>query len=365
MNARRLLLGLLFVFALRAQTVDVVKVVSKRAERKIELPGEFLPYQSVAVRAKVTGFVEKAQVDRGSVVKEGELLATLVAPELTAQRLEAEAKVQSIESQRAESQAKVIAAESTYDKLKTASATPGVVAGNDLVIAQKAMDAAREQVHAFEQSAKAARSAVQAFRDMESYLRVTAPFSGVITERNIHPGALVGPGAGSPAMFQLEQNSRLRLVVAVPEVDVSGIEKGAQVAFAAPAYPAEKFSAPIARIAHSIDPKTRSMAVELDVANAAGSLAPGMYPTVHWPVRRPKPSLFVPATSVVTTTERTFVIRVRDGVAEWVNVSRGMADGNLVEVFGPLEAGDAVVGRATDELRDGTRVNARPAAKTS
>src|SRR5690348_13449593 len=162
MNARRLLLGFLFVFALRAQTVDVVKVVSKRAERKIELPGEFLPYQSVAVRAKVTGFVERVLVDRGSVVKEGDLLATLVAPELTAQRLEAEAKVQSIESQRAESQAKVVAAESTYDKLKAASATPGVVAGNDLVIAQKTVDAAREQVRAFEQSAKAARSAVQA-----------------------------------------------------------------------------------------------------------------------------------------------------------------------------------------------------------
>src|SRR5579863_167818 len=123
MSARSLLFGLLVAFAARAQTVDVVKVVSKKSERKVELPGEFLPYQSVAVRAKVTGFVDKVLVDRGSMVKEGELLATLVAPELTAQRLEAEAKVQSIESQRAESQAKVVAAESTYDKLKSASET--------------------------------------------------------------------------------------------------------------------------------------------------------------------------------------------------------------------------------------------------
>src|SRR5579864_4532269 len=87
MNACRLLSAFLFVFALRAQTVDVVKVVSKRAERKIELPGEFLPYQSVAVRAKVTGFVERVLVDRGSVVKEGQMLAVLVAPELKSQQI--------------------------------------------------------------------------------------------------------------------------------------------------------------------------------------------------------------------------------------------------------------------------------------
>jgi RND family efflux transporter MFP subunit len=325
----------------------------------VELPGEFLPYQSVAVRAKVTGFVEQVRVDRGSTVKEGDLLATLVAPELTAQRVEAEAKVHSVESQRAEAEAKVISAQSTYEKLKAASRTPGVVAGNDLFIAQKAVDAAQAQARAFDESAKAARAAVQVFQDMETYLRVTAPFPGIVTERGIHPGALVGPGAGSPPMFQLEQIARLRLVVAVPEVNVSGIDHGARVTFAVPAYPDEAFSAPIARIAHSMDQKTRSMAVEMDVANTGGRLAPGMYPTVLWPVTRAKPSLFVPATSVVTTTERTFVIRVRDGVAEWVNVRRGSSDGDWVEIFGAIEAGDLVVRRASDELREGARVNTR------
>ena len=365
MSVHRLIASLFLALTVSAQTVDVVKVISKKAERKVELPGEFMPYQSVAVRAKVTGFVEQVRVDRGSVVKEGELLATLVAPELTAQRVEGEAKVQAVESQRAEAEAKVVSARSTYEKLKAASETPGVVAGNDLLLAQKAMEAAQAQVHALEESARAARSTVQALKDMESYLRVAAPFHGVITERHVHPGALVGPGANSPPMFQLEQNARLRLVVAVPEVDVAGIEQGARVTFTAPAYPGESFSAPIARIAHSIDPKTRSMAVELEVANTGGRLAPGMYPTVQWPVRRTKPSLFVPVTSVVTTTERTFVIRVRDGVAEWVNVSRGAADGDEVEVFGPLQAGDQVVRRATDELREGAHVNARLVTKTS
>jgi len=74
---------------------------------------------------------------------------------------------------------------------------------------------------------------------------------------------------------------------------------------------------------------------------------------VQWPVRRPHPSLLVPPTAVVTTTERVFVIRVRDGRAEWVNVTRGAPAGDLVEVFGPLKAGEQVVRRATDEIRDG------------
>jgi RND family efflux transporter MFP subunit len=364
-RAGQFLTAVFLVSTLPAQKVDVVQVISKTSDRKVALPGEFMPFQSVAVRAKVTGFVEHVYVDRGSEVKQGQLLAMLVAPELTSQRLEAEAKVQSVISLRAEAEAKVVSAQSTYDKLKSASETPGVVAGNDVIIAQKVVEAAQAQVNAFEQSAKAARATVEALKDMEGYLKVLAPFTGVITERDIHPGALVGPGASSPPMFQLEQNSRLRLVVAVPEVDVSGIEPGARVTFTTPAYPGETFSATIARVAHSMDPKTRSMAVEMEVANTGGHLAPGMYPTVLWPVRRPKPSVFVPATSIVTTTERTFVIRVRGGIAQWVNISRGVSNGDLVEVFGPLQAGDIVVRRGTDELREGSHVNPQMGTKPS
>jgi hypothetical protein len=104
------------------------------------------------------------------------------------------------------------------------------------------------------------------------------------------------------------------------------------------------------------------MAIELDVMNRDGSLAPGMYPTVKWPVLRARPSLFVPKTSVVTTTERTFVIRNQGGQAEWVDVKKGVANGDLVEVMGNLKAGDTVVRRATDEIRDGTPI--QPAARS-
>jgi multidrug efflux pump subunit AcrA (membrane-fusion protein) len=129
------------------------------------------------------------------------------------------------------------------------------------------------------------------------------------------------------------------------------------VSFTAPAYPGETFAGTIARVSHSMDEKTRSMAVELDVSNANSRLAPGMYPTVTWPVRPQRPSLLVPASSIVTTTERTFVVRVRDGKAQWVNVAKGAPAGDLVPVIGPLQPGDMILKRASDEIRDGSVVN--------
>ena len=181
---------------------------------------------------------------------------------------------------------------------------------------------------AVEGSIKAAQASVAAIKDMESYLRVTAPFSGIITDRFIHPGALVGPaGERAQPMFRLEQNSRLRLVVAVPEVDVAGIPFGTHATFTVPAYPDRTFSGVVARVSHSIDPKTRSMAVEMDVTNPGNTLAPGMYPTVTWPVKTSRRALLVPPASIVTTTEKTFVVRIRNGEAEWVPVSRGPAAG--------------------------------------
>src|SRR5689334_12532155 len=130
MNLRRFLPLFVLITPLLAQPqVEVVPVQAKIIEREIRLPGEILPYLAVPIHAKVTGFVKKINVDRGSVVKEGETLATLEAPEMQTQIVEAESKAQSIQLQRAEAEAKLASAQSTYDSLKAASATPGVVAG--------------------------------------------------------------------------------------------------------------------------------------------------------------------------------------------------------------------------------------------
>jgi multidrug efflux pump subunit AcrA (membrane-fusion protein) len=129
---------------------------------------------------------------------------------------------------------------------------------------------------------------------------------------------------------------------------------GAVIDFRVPAYPGRKFTGRVARIDRALDPKTRSMSVEVDVANPKNELSPGMYPEVSWPTGGAGESLLVPASAVATTSERTFVIRVKDGRAEWVNVRKGQAAGDQVPVMGPLQAGDKVLKRASDEIREGT-----------
>ena len=215
------------------------------------------------------------------------------------------------------------------------------------------MDAAQALVNSREQASAAAEAAVR----RAAGLAGVSENHGALRRRGDRPPGPSGRAgwarAHDPALLVIQQVSHLRLVVPVPEEDVGGIVSGANVPFQVPAWPERTYSGTIARISHALDQKTRTMAVELDVMNRDGSLAPGMYPTVKWPVRRSRPSLFVPKTSVVTTTERTFVIRNQDGRAEWVDVKKGAAEGDLVEVIGNLKAGDMVVRRATDEMREG------------
>ncbi len=366
--------------------VQATNVVSMQPKRQLKLPGELVAYQDVALFAKVQGFVDQVKVDRGSRVHRGQLLIQLSAPELAsrkdegeararaarAQAMETAAKLESVRAQRMEIEAKLAADEATYTRLKAASATQGVVAGNDLEIAQKNVDAdrarlrageenekaAQAQIEAVDQNEKAAASASNESREVESYLRITAPFDGVITERNVHEGSLAGASGGvaSVPMLRIQQVARLRLVVSVPEAAAGGIAAGSKVSFTTPAFPGESFSGTVQRIAHALDVKTRTMPVELEVNNADGRLSPGMYAETAWPIQRTQPSLFVPATSIVTTTERTFVIRVNDETAEWVDVTRGASVDNLVEVFGKLSPSDLVLVRATDELKEGTHI---------
>jgi membrane fusion protein (multidrug efflux system) len=347
--------ALLCTLAAPAQTIDLVAVLSKPVSRTVDLPGELLPFLSVPLHAKVAGYVERVPVDRGSVVKEGDLLAEMSAPEMAAHIAEAESKVEAAEADRLQSEAQLSAAQATYDRMKKAAETPGAIAGNELIQAEKQVDAAKAVVNSRQQATRVAQSAVRSLQDLQAYLKITAPFDGVVTDRMVHPGALVGPG-NDVALLVLQQVSHLRLVVPVPEEDVSGIVNGAAVPFQVAAWPERAFSGKVARLSHSLDSRNRTEAVELDVVNRDGALAPGMFPTVKWPIRRSRPALFVPRTSVVTTTERTFVIRDQNGKAEWVDVKKGAADGDLLEVTGDLKPGDKVVRRATDEIRNGAKL---------
>ncbi len=353
MRTKPIFASLLLASAALAQNIALAPVVSKPVSVTVNLPAEILPYLSVSLHAKVQGYVEQVLVDRGSVVKEGQPLINLSAPEMDAQIAEAESKVQAAEADRLQAEAQLAAAQSTYERTEEAAKTPGAIAGNDVIQAQKQVDAAKAVVNSRQRASSAAQSAANALKVMLAYLKINAPFDGVVTDRLVHPGALVGPPS-DPALLVIQQVSHLRVVVPVPEENVGGIARGAMVDFTVPAWPHRTYSGKIARLADALDQKTRTMSVELDVQNHDGTLAPGMYPSVRWPVRSQGAELWAPKTSVVTTTERTFVIRNQDGRAEWVDVKKGVAEGDLVQVLGALKPGDMVVRRANDEIREGT-----------
>jgi RND family efflux transporter MFP subunit len=159
-------------------------------------------------------------------------------------------------------------------------------------------------------------------------------------------------------LFELQQNSRLRLVVPVPEEDAGSIPRGI-ISFKVPAFPGTLFRGSVARSAGSLDSKTHTMAVEVDVQNRAGRLLPGMRATVTWPVPSQGLVTLVPPTAIAVSGKRTFVVRIRNGAVEWIDVVKGAASGDLVMVQGGLDAGDAIARNATDQLKPGMRVSAR------
>src|SRR6266436_1455654 len=342
-----------------AQTVEVVSVTAQKLATVFTLPAQLIPFETVDIYPKVTGFVDVIRVDRGSRVHKGELIIRLSAPELVAQRAQAESALRVAEAQLTTAQAKLNSDNGTYLHMASAAKTPGVVAENDVIVASQTASADQGQVHSAENNVAAARDALRSVTQLQSYLNIYAPFDGVVTTRNLHPGALVGPASGQSGtmpIVQIVDTTHLRLVLPVPEAYVGEMQVGQQVAFTVPAHPGETFHAPITRISHDVELNTRTMPVELDVHSVDGRLLPGSYSSVKWPVHRTAPTMFVPVSAVTNDQQRTFVERVRDGKAEWVDVVTGLGVSGNIEVFGDLKPGDEVIRNATDAIRPGQQV---------
>lgn len=335
--------------------VEMAKVESRSSARTVPLTGELAPFLQTDIEARSRGYVEKVLVDRGSPVHKGQLLVQLSAPEINSQTAASEANLHQAEAEAAQAEAQAAAAESTSAKLQEAAKTPGAVAGNELLQAQKQRDAAQALADSRKAAVQNAKERRQASQAMESYLRVTAPFDGMITDRFVNPGMLID--GGHTPMLKLQQVAHLRLIVPVPETYTGSVVKGMSAVFHVPARPGKSYTAKVTRIPNALDQQSRAMMVELDVYNKDGSLAPGMYPTVDWPVSTGENLLFVPATSVVTTTVRTFVITSVNGRAHWIDVRKGPTVGEAVSIRGQITVNQPVVKRATDEIRENTPLN--------
>jgi membrane fusion protein (multidrug efflux system) len=320
---------------------DTVQAFLLRADtlkKAVELPGELQPYFQTDLNAKVQGYVREMKVDIGDRVRRGQTLAVIEAPEVNTQVTQSEAAL-------AAAKARFTSSADKYRRLFQASLSesPGIVAPVDLETSHDQMEADSAAYEALRQQSKA-------YREVSGYLYISAPFDGVVTARKADPGALVGANS---VVLTIQDNNILRLRVAVPETYVAAATGRRELSFSVDAYPERRFTGVLTRKTESIDPSTRTELWEYDVDNGRHLLKAGAFVYARLNLERGAPSLVVPATAIATTLERKFVIRVRNGKVEWVDVRQGMVTDQGIEVFGDLHTGDTLLTKASDERKPG------------
>ncbi len=324
--------------------LEAMPLKKEKISSELRLPGELEGYYETGIMAKVNGYIKTMKVDIGDRVTEGQLIAELEAPELVSQLTSAYAEYQSKE-------AIFLNTKGKFNRLKLTNKTPGAVSPYD-------MDLAKTSFVSDSLGFLAARSKYEAVRQLADYLKITAPFDGIITERALAPGAFVGPNdkQGMP-IYKLKKESKLRLHIAVPEKYLAEVNVGNNVKFQVKSYPDETFQGKITRLSNNLNIQTRSEIVEIEIANSNGKLLPGMYAIATIPISRPGLSYVVPITAVVTNMEKQFIIRVKNSTeAEHVLVEKGEEKGGKVEIFGEVNEGDVILKIASDEIRDKDKV---------
>lgn len=310
-------------------------------KKNISLPSELKSYESAKIFSKVTGFIKTRNVDIGSVVRQGQILAVLDAPELRSKLDEAHAKVEA-------TKAKYTMSKDTYQRILESAGTPGVIAPNELV---------RNKNQMLSDSALyvSAKYNYVAAMDLNNYLTIKSPFDGIITARNVDLGDIVSPNSPKP-MFEVQMNKTLRLVVPIPESLTGDELVSKKIKFNVPAYPGKYFKAWYTRKSNSLNVETRSEIWEFDLDNSDEALKPGMYADAKFELSRKERTFLVPRSAVITSLEKNFVILIHHDTTQLVNVSNGIMTGNKIEIFGNLHKNDTILVNGSEEMHDGMAV---------
>ena len=338
-------------------TVNVVEPKSGAALEEIVLPGNTQAFSDTPIYARTNGYLKRWYVDIGAHVKQGQLLAEIETPEIDQQLEQARADLQTSE---ANEQLAQITATRWQNLLKTDSVSKQETdqAVKDLSAKQATVESMTANVHRLEQ--------------LQSFERIYAPFSGVITARNTDIGALINAGAGGmpQELFHMAAVNRLRIYVAVPEVDSEAAQNGARAALSLDEYPGETFQGTIVRNSDAIDLNSRTLNVEVDIDNRDGRIRPGAYVFVHLKIPEKSTgataSLTIPANTLLFRSEGLRVGVVRGDRAELVPITIGRDYGSTVEVISGLKPTDQVIVNPSDSLTTGTpvRVNAPKAGSS-
>lgn len=304
----------------------------------IKLPAQLAAYQEVSIFPKVNGYVKNVLVDVGTRVAQGSVLMLLEAPELEQAVLQAKEKY-------AKAKADYSIDKEHYQRLVEASKTAGAISSLDISTVKAKMEADSSV-------SNAEKANWQMQQTMLGYLKVTAPFSGVITERNVHPGALVSAASKDKPMLELKQIEHLRLQVDIPEGITSALRNKDTVSFYVSALRGRRMTGFISRRSMNVNAQYRSERMEIDVPNANGILAPGMYADVNLYSKGNAEAMWVPMSAVVTSTERKYVLISENGKIRKMDVSTGNETTDKVEIYGNVQVGTKVIKNANDEIKE-------------
>ncbi len=361
-------------------SVSVVSAVRSASQSELVLPGNIQAITEAPILARADGYIKKRYVDIGDRVTEGQLLAELEAPELDQQVRQAKANLEQAQAaleqssaSYAQGKANTELAEVTAKRYNNLS-SKGVISRQDNDQFRAQYDAQVANLQALEKAIAAARSSVASaeanvsrLEDVQSYKMVKAPFSGVITVRNVDTGALVS--TGNTLLFRIAQTDTLRVYVNVPQAYASTVRVGQTAQLTLADQPGRRFSGKVTRTANALDPASRTLLTEVQLANPNGALMPGGYTTVDLSSARTDLPLLIPSGALVVRADGTQVAQVRtDHTVHFQHIAVGRDYGDRMEVTSGLQDGDSVIVNPSDSVREGVKVNPvsqteKPAAK--
>jgi RND family efflux transporter MFP subunit len=322
----------------RADSVIVFILKKDIQYKELSFPAELIPIERAEVYAKVSGYVRNISSDIGDKVQKGTVIAELDSPEVVANFAQVKSEVQNALS-------KYEGSRDAWRRINSAATVSGTVAAGEL-------ERIKSQMMSDSAALEAAKFKLDAYKQIKDYLTIKAPFTGVITQRNVDPGTLVGTGNTKP-VFIIERNEILRLRLPVPESYSSEIPEGSSVSFTVGAYPEKAFEARLSRKEGAINLTNRTEIWEFLYQNSDQLLKSGMFANAIIKLRRNEATFNVVSTAIVTNQEKRFVIRLKKGKSQWVDVRNGIVADNRTEIFGNLTEGDTLLLRGTDEIKPG------------
>jgi len=336
--------------------VDVATAQAGPAFKSLVLPGETAAWYRTTLYSRVNGYLADWKVDIGDRVKQGEILATIDTPDLDAQLDAAKAELTASRAETNVKQADADFARSSYDRWR--DSPKGVVSDQEREEKKAANDSSVAKLNAAVAKVAVDQAKVDGLTTLTQFKNVTAPFAGIITDRRVDPGDLVSSGSASNTtpLFVIQQVDKIRVFASVPQSVAARISVGSPVTIATADDTGRRFKGKITRTTGSVDPRARTMLVEVDLPNSDTKLSPGMYVRAEFEVAQ-APSVRVPASAIIFRGKGPQVAIVRkDGTIAFRDVSIASDDGDFVDLAGGVSIGEGVALNINSQISNGDKV---------